>query len=308
MKKLIYTFLSYLTITFMVLLFGSQNLQAAQEKVLEKKRSLYQNIYVVEQYDLRCMRFRKRNKSDLSQSCLDLKNPKHLVFNYYKQVMAATFYLEQPKDILIIGLGGGILAKTFHEIYPDANITSVEIDPVVADMAKNHFGYSDEKTQLSTVVKDGRIFVKRAAKKNKQYDFILLDAYNSDYIPEHLMTQEFLQEAKSLLKKDGLLMANTFSQSKLFDHESATYAAVFGTINQLIFDHAKANRLIIASNQTLPTKKQLSEKLEQLTPLLRTYNVSAQQLLNGITDEVNWDTKAKILTDQFSPANLLKNK
>lgn len=308
MKKLIYTFLSYLTITFMVLLFGSPNLQAAQEKVLEKKRSLYQNIYVVEQYDLRCMRFRKRNKSDLSQSCLDLKNPKHLVFNYYKQVMAATFYLEQPKDILIIGLGGGILAKTFHEIYPDANITSVEIDPVVADMAKNHFGYNDKKTQLSTVVKDGRIFVKRAAKKNKQYDFILLDAYNSDYIPEHLMTQEFLQEAKSLLKKDGLLMANTFSQSKLFDHESATYAAVFGTINQLIFDHAKANRLIIASNQTLPTKKQLSEKLEQLTPLLRTYNVSAQQLLNGITDEVNWDTKAKILTDQFSPANLLKKK
>lgn len=308
MKKLIYTFLSYLTITFMVLLFGSPNLQAAQEKVLEKKRSLYQNIYVVEQYDLRCMRFRKRNKSDLSQSCLDLKNPKHLVFNYYKQVMAATFYLEQPKDILIIGLGGGILAKTLHEIYPDANITSVEIDPVVADMAKNHFGYSDEKTQLSTVVKDGRIFVKRAAKKNKQYDFILLDAYNSDYIPEHLMTQEFLQEAKSLLKKDGLLMANTFSQSKLFDHESATYAAVFGTINQLVFGNAKTNRLIIASNQTLPTKKQLSEKLEQLTPLLRTYNVSAQQLLNGITDEVNWDTKAKILTDQFSPANLLKNK
>lgn len=308
MKKFIYPLSSFASILFVSSLLMISSLSAEEANVIDKKRSLYQNVYIVEQFNLRCMRFRKRNKSALSQSCIDLKKPQKLVFNYYKQVMAATYYLEQPKDILIIGLGGGILAKTFHEIYPNANITSVEIDQVVADMAKKHFGYNDKAKQLTTVVADGRIFVKRAAKKKQQYDFILLDAYNSDYIPEHMMTQEFLQETKSLLKDKGILMANTFSQSKLFDHESATYAAVFGKIKQLTFKQAHTNRLIIASKQTLPSQKQLAEKTNQLQILLRPYDVVAQQLLDGITNKVNWDTKAKILTDQFSPANLLKNK
>ena len=55
----------------------------------------------------------------------------------------------------------------------------------------------------------------------------MLDAFDGEYIPEHLMTVEFL-EMRDLLSDDGVLVANTFASSKLYDYESATYAEAFG--------------------------------------------------------------------------------
>ena len=54
----------------------------------------------------------------------------------------------------------------------------------------------------------------------------LISYFNGDYIPEHLITKEFLTEAKGLLTDNGILSANTFSLSKLYAHESATYKSV----------------------------------------------------------------------------------
>ena len=78
------------------------------------------------------------------------------------------------------------------------------------------------------VVRDARVFMKRALRDGQRYDVIMLDAYGGDYIPEHLMTLEFLGEAGRLLAPGGVLVANTFAQSRLYDHESVTYRAAFG--------------------------------------------------------------------------------
>lgn len=278
----------------------------SQAKVLEEERSLYQNVYMVEESGYRCMRFRKKSKNDLSQSCVFTDDSKIFVFDYYKLAMGATFFLEQPEDMLVIGLGGGVLVNAYQDVYPEANITSVEIDPVVAKMAKKYFDYDDSGDQYETHVKDGRVFVKRGLRKDKRYDFILLDAFNSDYIPEHMMTKEYLEEVKGLLKPGGIIMANTFSSSALFDHESATYHDVFGELYQIHFSDEKTNRVIVVSNKKLPHKKDLLEKANHYKPLLLKYGIDTLKVFDAISDEVNWDTEAKILTDQYSPANLLK--
>ena len=43
---------------------------------------------------------------------------------------------------------------------------------------------------------DGRAYVRRAARAGKTYDLIMLDAYDHEYIPEHMLTQEFLRAPK----------------------------------------------------------------------------------------------------------------
>ena len=280
---------------------------STEAKTIEQKRSLYQNVYVVEEHGMRCMRFRKKNKNDLSQSCIFLETPERLVFTYYKQAMGVTYFLDEPKEILVVGLGGGILANVYGEIYPNAHITSVEIDDVVADMAKKYFGYDDSVANKETHVRDGRVFVKRAVKQGKKYDLILLDAFNSDYIPEHMMTKEYLEEVKQLVTDDGIIMANTFSSSKLFDHESATYHHVFGDMYQIMFHKGKTNRVIIVNKGDLPSKQELLAKANKMQETLSYYGVDSMVLYDAIRDDVNWDTEAKILTDQFSPANLLKD-
>ena len=252
------------------------------------------------------MRFRKKSHNDLSQSCIFDERPKELVFDYYKLAMGATFFLDDPKDMLVIGLGGGVLVNRYKEVYPNANIVSVEIDDVVADMAKKYFGYTDDGEQYETHVRDGRVFVKRELRKDRRYDFILLDAFNSDYIPEHMMTKEYLEEVKGLLKPGGIIMANTFSSSALFHHESETYHQVFGDLYQIHFEDEKTNRVIVVSNDKLPEIKELLKKANHYKPLLSEYGVDTLRVFDAISDEVNWDTDAKILTDQYSPANLLK--
>ena len=75
---------------------------------------------------------------------------------------------------------------------------------------------------------DGRVFVKRAMGRGS-YDLIVLDAFNQDYIPEHLLTQEFLTEVRQLMKPGSVLTSNTFTGSALYAHESATYGAVLAS-------------------------------------------------------------------------------
>jgi spermidine synthase len=42
------------------------------------------------------------------------------------------------------------------------------------------------------------------------------------------MTREFLEECRAILVSDGVLVANTFSSSRLYDSESVTYGARSG--------------------------------------------------------------------------------
>jgi spermidine synthase len=148
---------------------------------------------------------------------------------------------------------------------------------------------------------DGRVYVKRAIREGRKYDAILLDAFDHEYIPEHLLTREFLAEVESLLAPQGVLVGNTFSSSKLYDHESTTYGAVFGTFYNL----KAANRVIVARPAGLPTAAQLKERSLAYELALRSFGVDVAEVLPLFTTRVDWDTKARVLTDQYSPANLL---
>lgn len=294
-----------LLLLFSVLSLLAFNLNAKQ---LEKARSLYRNVVIVEEKNKRYMRFESRRKRKSNQACIDLNNPKRLVFEYVQGMMASYAVNPQPKRVLIIGLGGGVLSNVINEISPQAEIINVDIDPVVVKFARKYFNYR-ENSQVKTVISDGRVFVKRALLKAEKFDWIILDAFNGDYIPEHLMTQEFLTEAKQLLTPNGLLVANTFSTSQLYDYESATYQKVFGNL-YTFKTPTKGNRLIFVGNDNIVNQNSFSataKKLPQsLIEKLAPYNIDIETMTKQITDHVDWNVDSKILTDQYSPANLLK--
>lgn len=53
------------------------------------------------------------------------------------------------------------------------------------------------------------------------------DAFDHLYVPEHMLTQGYLQEVNSLLGNNRVIAANTFSAYKLNNAESAAYASIF---------------------------------------------------------------------------------
>ena len=275
-------------------------------KVIHKERSLYRNIIVEDNYNLRCLKFNVKT-SKTNQSCLYKDEPQKLVFNYTKLLFSSLLLLDKaPEKILIIGLGGGTMSNSLHQLYPQAIIENVEIDPAVIKVARQYFSFF-ENDKVTSKVQDGRIFVKRAAMKNQTYDWIILDAFNGDYIPEHLLTKEFLQETKSLLSKDGVLSANTFSVSDLYAHESATYKAVFGDFFN-VRNQKNSNRIILTSNNPLPSGKVIIERVKKLNLNLSPFGVDIAKISTNMTstkEDQDWPENTKLLTDQFSPANLL---
>lgn len=278
-----------------------------EAKELYRAKSLYRDIYVIQNDDLLCLKFSIPRREDTSQSCMDRDDPFRLVFNYTRMMMATVLVNPEPRSILIVGLGGGTLPTAFNDMYPDAEITSVEIDPAVAKVARKYFDFK-ESERNRVVIKDARLHIKRQALKNKKYDLIILDAFGSDYIPEHLTTVEFLEEVKQVLSPQGVLASNTFSTSKFYHHESSTYAEVFGRF-YVMQTNAGSNRIILYSgDDALLNIENIERNVEALGEKLEKYDVDAKLMLRSITTLPLWNESARPLTDQYSPANILNAK
>ena len=267
-------------------------------EVLHRERSLYRNIFVYEEDGLRCMSFSRTTVA--RQSCVSLGEPAKLVFNYARMMMAALYLNPAPQRILILGLGGGTLPSAFQRLFPSAAIDAVEIDPAVVRVARKFFAF-EPGPDTRVFEEDGRVFVKRMQRKGAQYDLIVLDAFDHEYIPEHMLTNEFLLEVKSLLADRGVLAANTFSVSKLYDHESATYYSVFGDF----FGLKQNNRVILERLGGLPSKAEIERNAVLLEPKLTPLGVDKSWLLPQVEIERGWPPATRILTDQYSPSNLL---
>jgi len=177
-----------------------------------------------------------------------------------------------PRSCLLIGLAGGCFARVM-ELYP-VDVTAVEIDVKVAELAKAYFGYrgaicyadgrehvvnmgrfpnrlaadghhdrraqpdaedgptesrGDQPYRGRVVIADGRLFL---CSCRRRYDFIALDAYNSDTIPFHLITREMFAAAREHLTDDGILAINYIGpprRDRVTDSLARTLADVFGT-------------------------------------------------------------------------------
>ena len=282
----------------LALLAGTTPLLASAANIIHEERSLYRNIIVTQEGQERCLKFGRRDGA--RQTCRLQNDPDQLIFPYTKMMMAALYLNPSPHRVLIIGLGGGTLPGALRKVVPTAQIDVVEIDPAVTRVADKYFGFVPGPR---TVVheQDGRVFVKKKQRDKATYDLVMLDAFTDQYIPEHLLTQEFLQEVRGILAPNGVVAANTFSNSGLYDHESATYASVFGPF----FGLKTTSRVILTRLGSLPTHDELQTNANAIEGLLLPMGTGQRWLLPKFTIESGWPKNTRVLTDQYSPANLL---
>jgi spermidine synthase len=282
----------------LALLIGSAPAIAAQ-KLIHSEHSLYREVLVYEDSGTRCLCF-TRWCTIGRQSCVLLEHPERLVFEYARMMLGALYLEPEPRRILIIGLGGGTLPRALERLLPEAQIDVVEIDPAVVQVAQRYFGFVPD-ARVQVIVEDGRAYVRRTQRTATRYDLIMLDAYDHQYIPEHMLTREFLGEVRSLLNPEGVVAANTFSSSRLYQNESVTYASVFGSFYNL----KSGNRVILATNGMLPSLDQATRNSGRFGSAFGALGFEPHSVLELFSTRPDWDPHARILTDQYSPANLL---
>jgi spermidine synthase len=145
------------------------------------------------------------------QTALYLSEPKRLVLDYTRVAMVALELVPEDGRMLFIGLGGGAMPTYVRWVRPDARIDAVDIDPVVVRVAQEWFGFRPS-SRVRAFVGDGAEFV--AAAPEARWDWIMLDAFGPDGVPEALISAAFVADVRRVLRPDGVVAVNLHTNSQ----------------------------------------------------------------------------------------------
>lgn len=289
---------SAIVIIFLVslsLLAGPAASGAADNQTLYEGDSIYHHITIRQDGGERCMIFGRQR--DLRQTCVNLARPDDSIFEYTSMMFAGFLFRPEAKKVCLIGLGGGYVPTVFRMHLPQVRLQTVEVDPHVEKLARQYFSFTVPAGQTLTI-EDGRQFLK---KSREQYDQIWLDAFNSDYIPAHMTTKEFLKLVRSRLNDGGIVLQNLFGGNSLYDAQIATFRSVFAKV--FVFEGQKSGScIIVASDRPASEPAGLRKQAEKWGGKIGRIDLVAEAAKCKIAPV---QKNAPILTDDYNPANLL---
>lgn len=149
--------------------------------------------------------------SESKQSSMLLRDPIYLALAYTRAMSAALLFTRSNKRFLLIGLGGGSLAKFLLHHFSDCRIDAVEYRPAVCEVAHSHFGLPEDE-RLSIHFDDGGHFM-RTADLNSfgEYDAIFVDAFLGDGIARSVCGMSFYDACRDRLVPGGVLSINLWN-------------------------------------------------------------------------------------------------
>jgi spermidine synthase len=274
----------------------SRGASARQNELV--RESIYN--YIIVSRDNSLVSFR-RMENGAAVSTIDLDLPSHQIIPYTKYLFAGALLDPNPNNALSIGLGAGSFNRLFNLAYPNATLTTVEIDPMIRDLAVEFTGFT-ETFRNKVVIEDGRRFLHRSA---DLWDWIVIDAFvrNSQY-PPHLATLEFFRLVADHLAGGGLLAINIIRGNKLFDCLVTTIAAAFQSC--IIFDvPGKGNAVVVASkNKRSSLEHAVQSSAPAIAPLLLANGVDLNEIAAGGSAPTPGNCSGA-LTDDYSPTEFL---
>lgn len=138
------------------------------------------------------------------QSSMRRSDPLELDLSYTRAMMSFQLFRPDPRDILIVGLGGGSLSKYCFHKFPSARVTTVEIDARVIAL-REWFVIPPDSERFRIVHADAAEYL---ADRAGVADVILLDGFDAFGLPASLSSQSFYTSCHTALRDEGVLVAN----------------------------------------------------------------------------------------------------
>jgi len=157
------------------------------------------------------------------QSAMRIDDPFTLALDYTRCMMAFLLFHPEPREALLIGLGGGSLAKYFHKWFRQTSIRVVELDPRVVAAAREHFVLPPDSARFRVEVGDGA-----EALAPECCDVLVLDAFEDELHVPRLASQAFYDGAFLALREPGALVVNFMDDDPRFDQTLARLERAFG--------------------------------------------------------------------------------
>ena len=277
----------------------------ARTQVLFSSNSRYNHITVVNRDNYRVLSFNGSEETRVS-----LHNGLLGHFEYTEHMQMPLIWTPKAKRMLMIGLGGGSTQRAYNHYYPDIQVDTVELDPMVASVAKRFFGIK-ESPKLKIHIGDGRVYLKK--NKGPEYDIILMDAYTShrtgSFIPYHLATKEFFTLASKNLNENGVLGYNVIGTYDGWRADNVgslhqTLKTVFPNVYH--FPSAETRNIVFVATKekaalTTESLRAKYSALLKMHPKLSPNFLKRVQVIRN--REPNSARRSPILTDSHTPAS-----
>jgi spermidine synthase len=149
--------------------------------------------------------------NSMVQSAMRLAAPNDLELIYTRCMMGFLLFHPHPENILMIGLGGGSLAKFVYHRLPQTKTTVIEINPQIVATARNNFFVPADDEYLQVVVAEGGDYI---ANNPASADVLMIDGFDGNCQVPSLCSQDFYNRAREALNKKGVLVVNLLSRDK----------------------------------------------------------------------------------------------
>src|SRR4051812_15475073 len=198
-----------------------------------------------------------------TQSAMLLADPDALIAQYTRKMMAFLLFNPNPKHIVMIGLGGGSLAKFCYRHLPGSRITVVEISADVIAL-REEFCIPKDDERFRVVHDDGARYVERLG---EPMDVLLIDAFDADGIALSLAKSDFYGSAARQLTENGMLVMNFWGPCDRYVENLVQARAAFGNSLLLVPVSGDVNVLLFAFKQAPP--QAITDELESVARRLQ---------------------------------------
>lgn len=187
---------------------------------IRKREEDNESVYISEKFGVRSLHI----GSDTIQSAMRVAHPNELEVVYTRSMMAFLLFSPDPRDVLMIGLGGGSLAKFIYHRLPRACTVAVEINPRVVAIARQFFHVSPDNERLRVIVGDGASYM---ANDKPRADVVMVDGYDAEAQVAALSTLAFYRDCARVLGDGGILVVNLWGGDRNFSACVERMAKVF---------------------------------------------------------------------------------
>ena len=184
----------------------------------------------------------------IQQSCLRFNAEYNPGFHYERKMMFGAALHQHPQKVLILGIGGGTIARHLYQNLTAAQITAVDRREAVIDIALEYFELpADDRMQLYTA--DAEQFLTEAP---AEWDLILVDLFDAIGIDETALRLSFLDRCFAQLNDGGILVMNLWRDNDTAYFTACNYLETCFENQLWYLDEADGNTIAYAFKDSFP--------------------------------------------------------
>ncbi len=144
------------------------------------------------------------------QSAINLDAPHKLELKNLSCLMGILLFIPEPKEILLLGVGGGSLIHFFRQHYPNCLITAVDIDADLLEIMHQHMLLPEADDRLSYIIDDAFNYLNHC---DHYFDLIICDIFINNQSPQWLLKTSTIQNLHNMINREGGLASNLLINS-----------------------------------------------------------------------------------------------